>query len=80
MANKLYGYWLDESKIWFSHSNSRCERTGFKTLDEAKKSLRIRYDEINDSDNTFVVDFGLFEYEIDAPPGIYTQIYRIRNQ
>ena len=80
MTNKLYGFYLIESKIWNSHVNSWCERTGFKTLEVAKKYLRTCYEDINDSDNSFVVDFALFEYEVDAPPGQYTQIYRIRNK
>ena len=78
MTNLLYGYWIEETKIWSSHGNGRYESNAFKTLDEAKKSSKSRYDDICSSDNYFVGDFGLYEYEVDAPPGQYTQIYRIR--
>lgn len=78
MSDKLYGYWIYESKVWDSHANGRCEVRGFKTLDDAKQSLKSRYDDLCSSDHSFVGDFALFEYEIDANPYQYTQIFRIR--
>lgn len=66
----LYGYYLEQSKLWASHANGTSVRKGFTTVAAAQSALQGAVSgaipkeiaEIQESDDLFVGDYGIFSY------------------